>query len=118
MIISDVSSATVPAGVEECPVDTAVAVIAGKWKLLVLRPLYLHGPMRFNALQRAVTGIAAKELSRNLRELEYGGLVRISPAAGDGDRYELTELGNGLGEIFRTLGEFGTDYLRQRYRSK
>ena len=100
---------------EECPVDTAVAVIAGKWKLLVLRPLYLHGPMRYNDLQRAIGGIAAKELSRNLRELEYAGLVRVSPAPGDGARYELTDLGIGLGETFRTLGEFGTEYLRLRH---
>lgn len=46
-----------------CPVDTAIAVIAGKWKLHLLRALYLNGPLRYNALLQLVSPIAAKELT-------------------------------------------------------
>ncbi|GGA40418.1 winged helix-turn-helix transcriptional regulator [Pelagibacterium lentulum] len=98
-----------------CPVDTAISVIAGKWKLLLLRPLYLHGPLRYNALLRLASPIAAKELTRNLHELEYAGLVKRRPQDDtNSDAYELTELGKTLEQTFRALGEFGTTYLRSR----
>ena len=38
----------------ECPVATAVALIGGKWKLLILRNLKIR-PWRFNELQRDPT---------------------------------------------------------------
>ena len=98
-----------------CPVDTAIAVIAGKWKLHLLRALYLHGPLRYNALLQLAAPIAAKELTRNLRELEYAGLVtrRQQSDMPDG-LYALTELGTTLEQTFRALGEFGTAYLLSR----
>lgn len=36
----------------ECPVATAVSLIGGKWKLLILRNLK-ERPWRFNELQRS-----------------------------------------------------------------
>jgi DNA-binding HxlR family transcriptional regulator len=98
----------------ECPVDTGIAVIAGRWKLLLLRPLYLNGTTRYNQLLKLVPGITAKELTRNLRELEYAGLVRRSAGADGVVAYQLTELGRSLGTTFKSLGEFGTAYLRSR----
>lgn len=55
--------------VSSCPVERAIHVIGGKWKLLVLRSLLLGGPQRYNDLLASVTGISAKELTRNLKEL-------------------------------------------------
>lgn len=105
--------------VEGCPVDTAITVIAGKWKLLLLRPLFLHGPMRYNALLQQVALITAKELTRNLRELEHAGLVRrTTRTATNSEVYELTELGRTLGQTFQALGEFGTNYLQSRRPAK
>ena len=97
----------------DCPVDTGISVVAGRWKLLLLRPLYLSGAMRYNQLLKQVPGITAKELTRNLHELEYAGLVRRS-ATGGAAPYQLTELGRSLGATFKSLGEFGTAYLRSR----
>ena len=37
----------------ECPVATAVSLIGGKWKLLILRNLK-ERPWRFNELQRCL----------------------------------------------------------------
>lgn len=39
-----------------CPVATAVSLIGGKWKLLILRNLKVR-PWRFNELQRDIDGI-------------------------------------------------------------
>jgi DNA-binding HxlR family transcriptional regulator len=96
-----------------CPIDTAISIIAGRWKLLLLRPLYLHGPLRYSELLRQVAPITAKELTRNLHELEYAGLVCRTGDA-DGGAYVLTDLGRSLGATFQALGQFGTAYLDSR----
>ena len=50
-----------------CPVATAVALIGGKWKLLILRNLKSR-PWRFNELQRDLDGISQKVLTDSLRQ--------------------------------------------------
>lgn len=45
----------------ECPVATAVALIGGKWKLLIIRNLRVR-PWRFNELRRDLEGISQKVL--------------------------------------------------------
>ena len=55
--------------VAPCPVEEAIQIIGGKWKLLILRALLLNGPQRYNELLGTVTAISQKELTRNLREL-------------------------------------------------
>ena len=49
----------------ECPVATAVSLIGGKWKLLILRNLK-ERPWRFNELQRSIDGISQKVLTDSL----------------------------------------------------
>lgn len=93
-----------------CPVESAIDVIGGRWKLLVLRSLFLGGAQRFNSLLHSVDGISAKELTRNLRELENAGIVerRIPGVGADspGD-YRLLELGSSLLPVFKEIGSFG-----------
>jgi DNA-binding HxlR family transcriptional regulator len=89
-----------------CPVERAIQVIGGRWRLLVLRSLLLDGAQRYNQLLRSVRGISAKELTRNLRALEALGLVAHG-ARGAAAQYALTELGAGLGPAFESLMPFG-----------
>ena len=86
-----------------CPVERAIQVIGGRWQLLVLRSLLLDGAQRYNQLLRNVRGISAKELTRNLRDLEALGLV----AHAAGARYTLTEVGGELDPAFEKLIPFG-----------
>ena len=58
----------------ECPVATAVALIGGKWKLLLLRNLR-ERPWRFNELQRSIDGISQKVLTESLRQRVDDGLA-------------------------------------------
>lgn len=95
-----------------CPVEQAIQVIGGKWKLLVLRSLLLNGPQRYNELLRTVTAISPKELTRNVRELSDAGLVARDARAGRMAVYDLTRLGKGLMPTFKTLLTWGTK-LRQ-----
>jgi DNA-binding HxlR family transcriptional regulator len=92
-----------------CPVESAIEAIGGRWKLLVLRWLFLGGAQRFNHLLHSVEGISAKELTRNLRELEKAGIVehRTTPVAGGPEVYFLSELGITLMPVLREIGSFG-----------
>lgn len=91
-----------------CPVDRAVRAIGGKWKMLVLRALLLGGPQRFNQLLAEIDGISAKELTRNLRELEEVGIVERNGSSGAQHvEYGCTELGHALMPAFKCLAEFG-----------
>src|SRR5258706_15193130 len=94
-----------PKPVPGCPVEKAISIIGGKWKMLVLRSLLLNGPQRYNDLLISVTGISPKELTRNLRELTASGLIvarttREAP-------YALTPLGNRLLPALKPLLPWG-----------
>lgn len=100
------------APLEPCPVEEAIQVIGGKWKLLVLRSLLLNGPQRYNELLRSVKRISAKELTRNLRELAEARLVVRSAAEDEADRYALTPLGAELMPVFERLLVWGEQLLK------
>ena len=80
----------------ECPVATAVTLIGGKWKLLIIRNLRVR-PWRFNELRRDLEGISQKVLTDSLRQMED-------------DEYGLTELGRQMMPIMDSLADFGAYY--------
>lgn len=94
-----------------CPVATAVALIGGKWKLLILRNLRVR-PWRFNELQRNLEGISQKVLTDSLRQLMEDGLVyrhdyqELPPRV----EYGLTALGRELLPVMDALADFGNYY--------
>ena len=95
----------------ECPVATAVALIGGKWKLLILRNLKIW-PWRFNELQRDLEGISQKVLTDSLRQMIDDGLAyrhdyhEMPPRV----EYGLTELGEEMMPIIDALADFGNYY--------
>jgi len=94
-----------------CPVATAVSLIGGKWKLLIIRNLK-ERPWRFNELQRDIEGISQKVLTDSLRQMIDDGLVyrhdyqEMTPKV----EYGLTELGKELLPIIDALADFGNYY--------
>lgn len=95
----------------ECPVATAVSLIGGKWKLLILRNLK-NRPWRFNELQRDLEGISQKVLTDSLRQMMEDGLIyrqdyrELPPRV----EYSLTGLGKEMLPIIDALAEFGNYY--------
>ncbi|MGN0779316.1 MAG: winged helix-turn-helix transcriptional regulator [Aristaeellaceae bacterium] len=94
-----------------CPVATAVAIIGGKWKLLILRNL-MQRPWRFNELQRDLEGISQKVLTDSLRQMMDDGIVarhdyHEMPPHVD---YRLTDLGRAMLPVIDALAAFGTYY--------
>jgi DNA-binding HxlR family transcriptional regulator len=98
--------------VQTCPVEEAIRVIGGKWKLLVLRSLLLNGGQRYNQLLETVTSISAKELTRNLRELTESGLIGRTGPDSRTAAYSLTPLGQDLMPMFQNLLTWGEKLLR------
>ncbi len=94
-----------------CPVATAVSLVGGKWKLLIIRNLRMRS-WRFNELQRDLEGISQKVLTDSLRQMMDDGLVyqhdyQEMPPRVD---YSLTELGGKLLPIMDALADFGNYY--------
>ena len=100
--------------VQPCPVEEAIRVVGGRWKLLVLRSMLLNGPQRYNEFLNTVAGISPKELTRNLRELADAGLVVKNSGSGRVAGYELTKLGKGLMPTFKKLLTWGQVLLKAR----
>ena len=94
-----------------CPVATAVSLIGGKWKLLILRNLKAC-PWRFNELQKDLDGISQKVLTDSLRQMIADGLVyrhdykELPPKV----EYGLTDLGRRMLPIIDALADFGNYY--------
>jgi DNA-binding HxlR family transcriptional regulator len=97
------SSETAP--LATCPVERAILLIGGKWKLLVLRMILFKGTARFNELLVGIGGISAKELTRNLRDLEAADLVEH----GD-EGYRLGRTGEGLMPVFQAMRAWGDSH--------
>ncbi len=89
-------------------VGDALYAIGGKWKLRVIIALR-DGNKRFNELQRTISGISAKVLSNELKELEMNGFVRrnVFTRTPVVIEYELTDYSNTLGDVLHALREWG-----------
>ena len=88
--------------------------IADKWSVLVLAAL-CDGPLRFNAIKRALDTITQKALTECLRRLERNGLVsrQVINASPIAVQYEITPLGRTLKEPVAALRAWTVNFLPQ-----
>lgn len=82
---------------EECPLRMTVDRLGDAWSVLVILHLSA-GPMRFNALRRALEGVSQRMLTVTLRGLERDGFVgrTVFPTVPPQVEYALTDLGRSL----------------------
>jgi DNA-binding HxlR family transcriptional regulator len=96
-------------------VGDALYVIGGKWKLRIIIALS-EGSKRFNELQRTVTGISAKVLSGELKDLELNGFIvrnvheQSTPVVVE---YELTDYSDTLDEVVQALSKWGAMHKKK-----
>lgn len=90
-----------------CPAVDAVKMLAGRWKLLILREV-CDGPRHFGRLRRAL-GVSAKVLTQQLRQMEANGILRrrVIPGRVTVVEYSLTPEGQSLRAIIATLHAWG-----------
>lgn len=94
-----------------CPVATTVRLIGNKWKLLILRNLFV-GPNRFGEMLNTIPGISQKVLTENLRSMEQDGILTRTVYAEVPPRveYKLSELGETMRPIIASMETWGRGY--------
>lgn len=100
-----------------CPVsmqavNDALEFLGGKWKLSILMALLTGGKQRFMELERNVSGITPKMLSKELQDLEMNQLVtrnvlNTKPVTVE---YEITDYCASLKPVLLALGEWGAGH--------
>ena len=101
--------------IENCPVETTLELIGGKYKSLILWHL-ADGKLRFSELRSRIKKATPKMLTQQLRELESQSLVHreVFPVIPPKVEYSLTETGKSLMPILVAMRDWGANYLRSK----
>lgn len=93
----------------DCPLYSALAVLGGRWKPLILWHLIEEGPQRFLALQRLLHGVPKKVLSAQLKELIASGLVSklTFETKAPATEYRVTDYGRSVAPVLDALCTWG-----------
>ena len=85
-------------------------LIGTKWKPLILFHL-LEGDLRSGILQKKIPGISNKMFTQTVRDLEKDGLIsrKIFPVVPPKVEYRLTNRGESLEDILRSLDKWGSE---------
>ncbi|GAB1723209.1 MAG: transcriptional regulator [Nitrospira sp. CR1.1] len=103
----------------ECPTERTLALISGRWKVMVIYWL-LKGERRFNQLQRDLQGITHRTLAKQLREMEADGLVErldfkeIPPRV----EYRVSSRGRSLEPILLAMHDWATAHPQAKRKSR
>ena len=96
--------------------DTLVREIIGrvadKWTMLILETLEENGRLRFTQLSHLIGDVSQKMLTKTLRQMEADGLITrtVYPVIPPRVEYELTGLGDSLGEAFCGVWEWAQEH--------
>ena len=100
---------------DQCPVETTLEMIGGKYKALILWHLS-EGKLRFSELKKAISNATPKMLTQQLRELEANRLIHreVYPVIPPKVEYSLTETGKSLIPVLMAMRDWGAEYLRSK----
>lgn len=96
-----------------CSITATASLVGKKWHPVIIHRLLRDGALGFNELQEEVDGISSKVLSESLDDLEEKRLVNRDVVNEKPVRvqYSLTELGESLEPVVRSLAEWGQQHL-------
>ena len=92
----------------DCPLEYALTVLGGKWRLKIIWIIYNFKVIRFNQLKRELPGITDLVLSKILKMLVENNIVErvqfneIPPHV----EYSLTENGKNLVESLKEIRQW------------
>ena len=100
---------------EKCPLNYAMSIIGGKWKMQIICSLNNKGTMRYNELRRKLDGISNTVLASSLKELEEEGLVERREYLEVPIRveYSSTEMADRLMPILEQLSDWGEEMMKK-----
>ncbi|MFB9110053.1 winged helix-turn-helix transcriptional regulator [Flavobacterium gyeonganense] len=92
-------------------VSDALYAIGGKWKLMIIIAI-ARGNNRFMEIQRQVTGISARVLSNELKELEMNGFIikKVDVGYPVTIEYQLLPYSNTLEEVVSAMTKWGMQH--------
>lgn len=95
-------------------VSDALYSIGGKWKLMIIIAM-ARGNNRFSELQKQVTGISARVLSSELKELELNGFIikKVSVGYPVLIEYELLPYSHTLEELVGAMTRWGIQHRQK-----
>jgi len=93
----------------------AIELLSSKWKIILLRSLYLYGTLRFKDLQEKSKGITPKVLSKELQQLGENLLITrtVNNTKPVTVAYALTEHAFETLPVINALIEFGLKHRIQ-----
>lgn len=95
-----------------CPIRTTIELIGGKWKLLIVQQLFVHGSSRLSTLKQLIPDISEKMLIQELKTLVESELVvrknfgEVPPRV----EYSLTEKGQNIKPLIDEMVQFAKKY--------
>jgi DNA-binding HxlR family transcriptional regulator len=94
------------------PVETALGIIGGKWKPLIIWNLK-NETLRYSELQKRIPKVTPRMLAKQLRELEEQKIIirKVYPEVPLRVEYTATELGLAAIPVLEALYIWGADYL-------
>ncbi|UKT64892.1 winged helix-turn-helix transcriptional regulator [Pedobacter mucosus] len=89
----------------------ALYVLNGKWKLALILSI-VQSSKRFNEIQHEITGISAKVLANELKDLELNDFIRrnVYPTTPVSIIYEATEYSLTLKNVLAELSTWGEQH--------
>lgn len=95
-----------------CEKELTLAIIGGKWKMLILWHLGREGTKRFGELKSLIPDITPRMLVNQLRELEEDLIVnrKVYPVVPPKVEYSLTKEGESLMPILIAMYDWGKNY--------
>ena len=91
------------------PLNNALKLISGKWKIKILEKL-INKPIRFGKLKKDLDTITSQMLSKQLKEMENDTLVKRKVVKSNPItvEYSLIQFGNSSLPIIRSLVKWGS----------
>lgn len=110
---------TFEGAVYQNPVELAMHVMGGKWKMPILWRLQRR-TWRYNELHRDLKRVSHKMLTQQLRELEEAGLLTrtVHPVVPPHVDYAITDLGQSAMPAIEALRQWGMRYRTARDRRR
>ncbi|WP_268741305.1 winged helix-turn-helix transcriptional regulator [Fusobacterium simiae] len=97
-----------------CFFEFTLDIVGGKWKPIILYYISINSVARHSELKRFIPSINERMLTRQLRELEEDNLIerKVYPVVPPKVEYRLTEYGNTLIPILKSLVLWGKNYAQ------
>lgn len=101
-----------------CPVYRCAAIFESKWSLVILRDLFMNGPMRFKDFKTNTPSLTDRALNQTLNRLQELKLIvhsakntKLSILC-----YQLSDYGTSLSSVIVSMIEWGSNTGKEWWR--